>query len=118
MANCKLEMPSMNAAPSDVKLVYYLYLAGVLFGITPIIGVVIAYVNRGAGPGWVERHYHYQIRTFWLGLIGLGICSLLMLVLIGYVLVILLGLWWIIRTVKGLKFANKGRSVPSTEKWL
>src|SRR5688500_4715856 len=34
------------------KLVYILYLASLIVGITAIIGVIIAYVNRGDAPAW------------------------------------------------------------------
>lgn len=46
------------------KIVYFLYLAGLVFGITGIIGVVMAYINRNDAPEWLETHYQFQIRTF------------------------------------------------------
>ena len=36
------------------KVVYVLYLVGILFGLTAIIGVVMAYVNRGDAPEWLR----------------------------------------------------------------
>lgn len=49
-----------------------------------LVGVVMAYVNRGDAPEWLRAHYRYQIRTFWIG----GLCMLIgvlpSLVFIGY----------------------------------
>ncbi len=112
------EQSPAEGPPSDIKLIYYLYFAGIFFFITAVIGVVIAYVNKGDGPEWVETHYHYQIRTFWLGLIGLAICTVLTFVLIGYLLLLVLGLWWIVRAARGLKFVSRGLPVPGTENWI
>jgi uncharacterized membrane protein len=54
----------------NVKLVYGLYLVSVLVGLTLLVGLVMAYINRGQVAGtWAESHYTYQIRTFWIGLL-------------------------------------------------
>ena len=45
-------------------IVYILYLVGLIAGITTVVGVVIAYVNRADAPEWVQSHYQFQIRTF------------------------------------------------------
>ena len=34
-------------------IVYILYLVGLIAGITTVVGVVIAYVNRADAPEWV-----------------------------------------------------------------
>src|SRR5712691_12953822 len=36
------------------KIVYILYLASVVVGLTGIIGVIIAYVNEAAAPDWLK----------------------------------------------------------------
>lgn len=63
------QMPETIAQEKTVsnetsKIVYFLYLAGLVFGITGIIGVVMAYINRNDAPEWLETHYQFQIRTF------------------------------------------------------
>src|SRR5215475_1351101 len=62
------------AAPSPdqgktATIIYILYLAGFINGITVIIGLVMAYVNLEGAPEWVQTHYRVQIRTFWVGLL-------------------------------------------------
>ncbi len=62
--------------PVDTTLpmvIYALYLASIITGgLTALVGVVIAYVYQGKGPEWLDRHYRYQIRTFWIGLLYFG----------------------------------------------
>ena len=42
---------------SDANTVYILYLVSLLVGITSIVGVIMAYVNRSDAPEWVQTHY-------------------------------------------------------------
>jgi uncharacterized membrane protein len=50
--------------------VYALYAASVLFGVTSIVGIVIAYLKRSEAKGtWLETHFQWQIRTFWYSLL-------------------------------------------------
>ena len=51
------------------RIIYILYLVGVAFGITGLIGVIMAYANRSDAPEWLASHYRFQIRTFWLCLL-------------------------------------------------
>ncbi|MDG4869203.1 hypothetical protein P8631_14505, partial [Guyparkeria sp. 1SP6A2] len=57
-------------------VIYALYLASFVLGFTSLIGVIIAYVYRGKGPVWLDEHYRYQIRTFWIGLLYGSIATL------------------------------------------
>jgi uncharacterized membrane protein len=49
--------------PSNVSrnaiIVYVLYLAGFVLGITPLIGLVVAYVSRDDAPSWLQTHYKF-----------------------------------------------------------
>jgi uncharacterized membrane protein len=103
----------------NAKLIYVLYLASVVVGLTIIVGVVIAYVNRGDARGtWVESHYTYQIRTFWIGLLYSFISFLLMFVVIGFLLIVVVAIWGIVRCVRGLQWAAEGKPVPDPQTWL
>ncbi|WP_192035041.1 DUF4870 domain-containing protein [Halomonas sp. YLGW01] len=99
-------------------VVYGLFLAGMVIGFTPLIGVVIAYVYRGKGPDWLEAHYRYQIRTFWIGLLYGIIATALALVVIGVPLLIALAVWMIIRCVKGFKGLQEQRAPSNVTTWL
>lgn len=109
--------PSTDAGKM-ANIVYILYLIGLFFGITGIVGVVIAYVNKDDAPDWVQSHYRFQIRTFWIGLLLLVIGIATSLVLIGYLLLLLWMVWQIIRAVKGMKYLGKGEAHPNPTTWL
>lgn len=51
-------------------IVYMLFLGSVLAVVTAPIGVLIAHVKRRNAKAWVQSHLQFQIRTFWLGLLG------------------------------------------------
>jgi uncharacterized membrane protein len=88
-----------------------------LFGWPSIIAVIINYVKRGEARGtWVESHFRWQIRTFWLALVwGATIAvgsALLAIVLVGIATWIVglfaLGIWAIVRIARGwIVLANK-----------
>lgn len=100
-------------------VVYALYLAGVITGgLTSLIGVVMAYVYRGNGPAWLDDHYRYQIRTFWMAVVYFAVSGLLTLILIGFVTWLLAVVWLVIRCVKGLKALQERRAPDNLETWL
>ena len=103
----------------NVKLIYVLYLASVLVGITILIGLVMAYINRGQAAGsWAESHYTYLIRTFWIGLVYSLVSVVLMIVGIGFLLIFAVLIWGIVRCVKGLQWAAVAQAVPRPESWI
>jgi uncharacterized membrane protein len=100
-------------------VVYALHLAGMVTGgLTSLVAVVIAYVYRGKGPDWLDEHYRYQIRTFWLALLYFAVSGLLTLVLIGFVLWLVAVVWLVIRCVKGLKALHERRAPDNVDTWL
>jgi uncharacterized membrane protein len=81
-----------------------------LFGWPSIIAVIINYVMRGEAKGtWLESHFRWQIRTFWLALLWSALIAAvsapLALILVGFatwaVGFFLLGIWAAIRIAKG-----------------
>ena len=99
-------------------VIYALYLASFVLGFTSLIGLVIAYVYKGKGPAWLDEHYRYQIRTFWIGLLYAVISSLLTFILIGFPLLLALAIWLIIRCVKGFKGLQEKRAPSNVDSWL
>src|SRR6476619_4889695 len=46
-----------------------------LTGWPSIIAVILNYVKRGESRStWLESHFRWQIRTFWFGLLWVGLC--------------------------------------------
>jgi uncharacterized membrane protein len=102
---------------TNVNIIYYLYLASIVVGVTAIVGVIMAYMNRSAGD-WLDTHYTYQIRTFWIGLLYGLIGAVLTMVVIGIAVLIAVVVWWIVRCVKGLKLAGAKQPVPDPNTWM
>lgn len=104
---------------TTLAMVVYALLLGVFVtGITPLIGVVIAYVYRGNGPRWLDEHYRYHIRTFWVGLLYALISWVLAFVLIGFLLMVLQAIWLIVRCVIGFKALQEQRAPDKVDSWL
>jgi uncharacterized membrane protein len=103
--------------PDTARIIYVLYLVGLVAGITAIVGVIMAYVNRDDAPDWLRTHYELQIRTFWMMLLYAVIAGILCLLLIGFLLLLLLAIWWIVRCVKGLKYLDMKAPYPNHLGW-
>ena len=108
----------LEPGKTNVQVVYVLYLVGFVIGITSIVGLVLAYINRGKAGGWIESHYTWAIRTFWLGLLGAFVSMLLMIVVIGMLTMLLVALWVIIRTVVGLQKLGRNEPIDNPQSWL
>jgi len=100
------------------KVAYILYLAGIIFGITGIIGVVMAYINKGDAPEWLKTHYQFLIRTFWIGALFMLIGALLSIILIGYLVFLFWVVWLIVRCVKGMKSLDQKEPHPNPTGWM
>lgn len=107
-----------SSTEGTAKLVYILYLAGIVFGITGIVGVVMAYINKDDAPDWLKSHYQFQIRTFWIGGLYLLIGTLLSVILIGWLVILFWVVWLIIRAVKGMKFLEAKEAHPNPSGWM
>ena len=94
-----------------VFVVYILYALSYLFGITYIIGVIVAYVKRGdSDASWLQDHFRWQINTFWVTII-LGIIGIITAFIgIGWLILLALAIWNIYRIVKGWLRYNDGLS--------
>ncbi|MFB9867124.1 DUF4870 family protein [Vreelandella sulfidaeris] len=110
--------PHLQPDTTMAMVIYALYLASFFLGFTSLIGVIIAYVYKGKGPTWLDEHYRYQIRTFWIGLVYGILFSLLTFVLIGFPLLLALAVWLIIRCVKGFKGLQEKRAPSNVDTWL
>jgi uncharacterized membrane protein len=105
--------PTTNTA----RIVYILYLAGLVVGITSIIGVILSYVNRDDAPEWLATHYQQQIRTFWIGMLYLIVGIILCFIIIGVFVLIYWLIWMIMRCAKGLKYLSREEAYPNPEGW-
>lgn len=81
-----------------------------LFGWPSIIAVIVSYVKRGDARGtWLESHFAWAIRTFWLALAWAVLVALvsipLAIIVVGIATwvagMFLLGVWAIYRIARG-----------------
>ena len=96
-------------------------LGSFLFGWPSIIAVIINYAKRSEVRGtWLESHFRWQIRTFWLALawaLFVALVSLpLAVVLVGIGTwmagLFLLGVWAIYRIARGWLRLHAHREMP------
>jgi uncharacterized membrane protein len=100
-------------------IINLLFLASYLIGFTAVIGVVLAYVWRGEGhEPWEATHYQYQITTFWVGLAGIMLSFVLMIVLIGFLTLLAVAGWILVRVILSMIAAQKREPMPNPGTFL
>ena len=112
------EIPINTEDAGAAKLVYILYLVSIVFGVTSIVGLIIAYINKSSAPEWLESHYQFQIRTFWIGLLYSAIGTILTYVLIGWLVLLFTLVWLIVRVVKGFQALGRNEAHPDPTSWM
>jgi uncharacterized membrane protein len=108
----------LEPGKSNIQLIYILYILGFIVGITPLIGVVIAYINRGKAGGWMDSHYTWAIRTFWIGLLYSLISLILTFLVIGIVGFVATATQTIVRCVIGLQKVGRNEPIDNPQSWL
>ncbi|MCO5101397.1 MAG: hypothetical protein M9885_10980 [Burkholderiaceae bacterium] len=108
-----------NRVPDAKRLAticYALYALSCVIGITAIAAIIINYLKREEVAGtWVASHFEWQIKTFWYGLAGAVVSWLLMFVLVGFPLMLAVGIWVIYRIVKGWLALADDKAVDATK---
>lgn len=107
-----------GATAKNVQLNYGLMVLSIVFGITSIIAVILAYLNRGEATALVGNHYQYQIRTFWIGLLYSVISAILLVAVIGVPMLIATLIWFIVRNVKGFLAISKAQPIANPKSWI
>lgn len=111
---------------------YGLYLLGLVNGLTILVGLVIAHMNRDTAGPVMRSHYTFLIRTFWIGLgvflalgVLIGISAILSIVLVGIPFLMLflflwgaVGVWFAIRCIVGVVYLSQGEAYPRPQTWL
>ena len=97
-------------------VIYILYLAHFV-PLAPIVGVVLAYIERARAPAWLQSHYLFQIRTFWIGLLYWIVSLALCVILVGIPLLLATWIWFVVRCALGLSRLMRNEPYPTPESW-
>ncbi|HRH79204.1 MAG TPA: hypothetical protein PK129_17815 [Cellvibrionaceae bacterium] len=91
-----------QSAKTLTAVIYALYAASFLIGISALVAIVINYVKQNDVAGtFLESHFRWQIRTFWFGLLWGIIGGITSLILIGWLVLLANAVWIIYRLVIG-----------------
>ncbi|QCG93145.1 hypothetical protein E6C67_04180 (plasmid) [Azospirillum sp. TSA2s] len=108
------------------NLIYILYIVGFFTGITALVGVIMAYVNRDTASDVFKSHLNFQIKVFWRGVI-FAVVNTVVYVLVGVISAVTMGLgailtiipigigiWWLVWTIMAIAkgMGALGRSEP------
>ena len=129
--------PSMIAQSDDKTMpivVYALFLAGYFTGgLSPIVGVIVAYVSKGSAQPLSASHFDFQIRTFWLSIAGGVLATVLFFMgaimvhaspvfalfsVIGCLVMLVQTVWFIIRCIVGLVRVMQDQPSPDPRSLL
>ena len=100
-----------------VLTVYILYLVGFLTGITVLVGLIIAYLQRDKTDRVSQSHFQFQITTFWIGLLYFFAGLLTLHIGIGALILLWYVIWTVIRCVKGLLALNLRQPIRYPNSW-
>jgi uncharacterized membrane protein len=100
-----------------VLTVYILYLVGFLTGITVLVGLIIAYLQRDKTDRVSQSHFQFQITTFWIGLLYFFVGLLTLHIGIGALVLLWYVVWTVIRCIKGLLALNTGEPIGNPNSW-
>jgi uncharacterized membrane protein len=87
-----------------------------LTGWPSIIAVILNYLKRSEVRGtWLDSHFQWQIRTFWYGLLWVGLCVLFVFITFGIGIIVawlplaIVSLWFMYRVARGWLRLRSGR---------
>ncbi len=63
--------PQAESNKNITQVIYGLYAASLIVGVTYLIAIILNYVKRDDVKGtYLESHFEWQIKTFWYSLLG------------------------------------------------
>jgi len=96
-------------------VVYALYAATFLSGISCIVAIMINYIKKDDVAGtWLESHFRWQIRTFWFGLLWGFLGALTWIIVNGRIVLSINCVWLIYRIAKGWLNLNDHKPMYAT----
>lgn len=94
------------------QLIYGLYAASIIVGITWLVAIILNYVKRDDVVNTIyESHFRWQIRTFWFSLLWGVIGFISIFVVVGFVILGINLIWFVYRIVKGWLRLTEGKAM-------
>lgn len=102
--------PDPDSGRMTVLIMYGLYFAAFITGITFFAAVVLAYVKKDDLRGTpYEGHIKNGIEVFWVSLIAFVLGWLTIILGVGFLILFGIFLWYLYRTIKGFLRALDGK---------
>ena len=106
----KTEESKLASNRTLTTVIYALYAASLLVGMTALVAIVINYIKKEDVAGtYLESHFRWQIRTFWYGLLWAAIGMVTYVLLIGMLILFADFIWFLYRIIKGWLYLNENR---------
>jgi len=112
------DLAKAKGAAKMAQIIYFLYLATLVIQIAHFVGAVMAYMNRYENDEWLETHFQYQIRTFWIYTLFLVIGAVTAAIGVGFIIILAAVIWLVIRCAKGLTHLSREQAMPNPTTWL
>lgn len=76
------------------------------------IAIIFNYVKKDEVKGtWLESHFQWQIRTFWLNLLWVIIGLFTLSIFVGRIILFATICWYIYRVLKGWLYLNDNKPI-------
>ena len=103
---------TLEALKKYQLITYILYFVSFVIGFTFIVAIIMNYLKKGEVEGtWLQSHNDWQIKTFWISLLGYIVGALLTVILVGFLILLVVFIWHVYRLIKGVLALNENRAV-------
>lgn len=102
-----------------VIIVHALNVASCFVGLTGLVALIIAYLKREEmGSDIWYGHLTFAIRTFWIGFVASLIGIATSFIGIGFLILMLVFVWYLVRTIFALLKAIENKPIPNPDSFL
>lgn len=113
------DLAKAKGSAKMAQIIYFLYLATLIIQVAHFVGAIMAYMNRYENDEWLETHFQYQIRTFWIYTLFLIIGAVMTPAFgIGFLVILAAVIWLVVRCAKGMTYLSREQAVPNPTTWL
>ncbi len=111
------DLPPVASPPeaerNTLLIAYILHIvAPFTFWTAAIVGVIIDHIKiNETSNEFIRSHHRWLIHTFWWGLVWLAVATALMILLVGYLIYVIVAIWWLYRVVRGVLAFMENRPI-------